>query len=72
MAVGLVAAKLEGDCLFSRNSMQRILPAWLNPAVEHECYHQKLLVLEDKKIVGVLRLSDVFMKIFELMKQCEL
>jgi CBS domain-containing protein len=33
--------------------------------------HQKLLVLREGDIVGVLRLSDVFMKIFEMMKQCE-
>jgi len=33
--------------------------------------HIGLLVVDDGEIVGVLRLSDVFMKIFELMKQCE-
>ena len=34
-------------------------------------HHQKLLVSDNSKIVGVLRLSDVFMKVFEMMKQCE-
>jgi predicted transcriptional regulator len=34
--------------------------------------HQRLLVLSEGEIVGVLRLSDVFMKVFELMKQCEI
>jgi CBS domain-containing protein len=33
--------------------------------------HIGLLVVEEGEIVGVLRLSDAFMKIFELMKQCE-
>jgi CBS domain-containing protein len=32
--------------------------------------HQSLLVLENEEIVGILRLTDVFMKIFKLMKQC--
>ena len=31
-------------------------------------HHQSLLVLEDNEIVGVLRLSDVFMRIFGMMK----
>jgi predicted transcriptional regulator len=35
-------------------------------------HHQKLLVAKEGRIVGVLRLSDVFMKIFEMMKQCEI
>ena len=34
-------------------------------------HHQKLLVSKNSEIVGVLRLSDVFMKVFEMMKQCE-
>jgi CBS domain-containing protein len=32
--------------------------------------HQSLLVVENGKIVGVLRLADVFMKIYAMMKQC--
>lgn len=35
-------------------------------------HHQRLLVVSEGEIVGVLRLVDVFMKIFELMKQCEI
>jgi CBS domain-containing protein len=34
--------------------------------------HQSLLVLKDAEIVGILRLTDVFMKIFGMMKSCEL
>jgi len=34
--------------------------------------HQGLLVVKDGQIAGVLRLSDVFMKVFEIMKQCNL
>ena len=34
--------------------------------------HQRMLVLSEGEIVGVLKLSDVFMKVFELMKKCEI
>jgi len=34
-------------------------------------HHIGLLVVRDKKIVGVLRLSDVFLQVFDIMKQCE-
>lgn len=34
--------------------------------------HQSLLVVRDGTIVGILRLTDVFMKVFEIMKQCEI
>ena len=34
--------------------------------------NQGLLVVSKDEIVGILRLSDVFMKVFEMMKQCEL
>ena len=34
-------------------------------------HHQKLLVVQEDEIIGVLRSTDVFMKIFELMKQLE-
>ncbi len=34
--------------------------------------HQSLLVLKNGEIVGILRLTDVFMKIFKLMKQCRI
>lgn len=32
--------------------------------------HQGLLVVKNDEIIGILRLTDVFMKIFKLMKQC--
>ncbi|CAB1056903.1 hypothetical protein D1BOALGB6SA_1642 [Olavius sp. associated proteobacterium Delta 1] len=32
--------------------------------------HQSLLVTQDKKIVGVLRLTDVFAAVFHKMKEC--
>ena len=35
-------------------------------------HHQSLLVTKDGEIVGVLRLADVFMEVFRLMKLCEL
>ena len=35
-------------------------------------HHQSLLVTSDKKIVGILRLTDVFMKIFEEMRACQI
>jgi CBS domain-containing protein len=34
--------------------------------------HQSLLATKGKKIVGILRLTDVFMEIFEIMKACQL
>ena len=34
-------------------------------------HHQSLLVTRGEKIVGVLRLTDVFKEIFRLMKSCE-
>ena len=36
-------------------------------ALEH---HQSLLVTRGKKIVGILRLTDVFMEIFQVIKDC--
>jgi CBS domain-containing protein len=33
---------------------------------------QSLLVVRDEEIVGILRLTDLFMKVFEIMKQCEI
>lgn len=33
--------------------------------------HIGLLVVRDEKIIGVLRLSDVFRQVFDIMKQCE-
>jgi len=35
-------------------------------------HHQSLLVTRDNKIVGVLRLTDVFAEVFQTMKTCEL
>ena len=35
-------------------------------------HHQSLLVTSNKKIVGILRLTDVFMRIFEEMRACQL
>ena len=35
-------------------------------------HHQSLLVTRGGEIVGILRLTDVFMEIFRLMKLCEL
>jgi CBS-domain-containing membrane protein len=35
-------------------------------------YHQSLLVAKSGKIVGILRLTDVFMAIFRMIKICEL
>jgi len=34
--------------------------------------HQSLLVTREKKIVGILKLTDVFAEIFQTMKTCEL
>jgi CBS domain-containing protein len=34
--------------------------------------HQSLLVLDKGEIVGVLRLSDVFMEVAQMIKQCEI
>ena len=33
-------------------------------------HHQSLLVTRDKKIVGILRLTDVFAVVFHKMKEC--
>jgi len=48
--------------------------ATLNEAVHQLIVgkHQSLLVTRGKKIVGVLRLTDVFRKVTDLMKACEL
>ena len=37
-------------------------------------HHQSLLVTqgEEKEIVGILRLTDVFAQVFQMMKQCEI
>jgi len=35
-------------------------------------HHQSLLVTRGKKIVGILKLTDVFAEIFQTMKACEL
>ncbi|MBN2060879.1 MAG: CBS domain-containing protein [Deltaproteobacteria bacterium] len=35
-------------------------------------HHQSLLVTRGEKIVGVLRLTDVFKEIFRIMKSCEI
>jgi CBS domain-containing protein len=35
-------------------------------------HHQSLLVTKGGEIVGILRLTDVFMEVFRLMKLCEL
>jgi CBS domain-containing protein len=35
-------------------------------------HHQSLLVVRDKQIVGVLRLTDVFAAVFQIMKQCRI
>ena len=35
-------------------------------------HHQSLLVTRDNKIVGILRLTDVFAEVFQTMKTCEL
>lgn len=33
-------------------------------------HHQSLFVTQGKKIVGILRLTDVFKEVFQMMKQC--
>jgi CBS domain-containing protein len=33
-------------------------------------HHQSLLVIKEKKIVGILRLTDVFMEIVQVIKSC--
>jgi predicted transcriptional regulator len=33
-------------------------------------HHQSLLVTQDEKIVGILRLTDVFAAVFHKMKEC--
>ena len=35
-------------------------------------HHQSLLVTKGKEIVGILRLTDVFMNVFEEMRACQL
>jgi CBS domain-containing protein len=35
-------------------------------------HHQKLLVVRDGRIVGILRLAEVFTRIFGMMRQCEM
>ena len=35
-------------------------------------HHQSLLVTRDKDIVGILRLTDVFLEVFQMMRQCVL
>jgi len=35
-------------------------------------HHQKLLVVHNNAIIGVLRLADVFMQVFSMMRECEL
>ena len=35
-------------------------------------HHQSLLVTKGEKIVGILKLTDVFAEIFQTMKACEL
>lgn len=35
-------------------------------------HHIGLLVVRDKKIIGVLRLSDVFRQVFEIMQKCKI
>ena len=34
--------------------------------------HLSLLVTRDRKIVGILRLTDVFAAVFHTMKECEI
>lgn len=34
--------------------------------------HQSLLVVDDRKVIGILRLSDVFSTITQIINQCEL
>jgi CBS-domain-containing membrane protein len=34
-------------------------------------HHQSLLVRKDGKIVGILRLTDVFAAVFQVMKSCQ-
>ncbi len=34
------------------------------------CQHQSLLVTEDKRIIGILRLTDVFSAVFAAINQC--
>ena len=35
-------------------------------------HHQSLLVIEDKKIIGILRMTDVFSEVLDLIKSCEI
>ncbi|MFH1137756.1 MAG: CBS domain-containing protein [Pseudomonadota bacterium] len=35
-------------------------------------YHQSLLVTHDKKVVGILRLTDVFSEVCEIIKTCKI
>jgi CBS domain-containing protein len=48
--------------------------ATLNEAIHQLVmgHHQSLLVTEHKKIVGILRLTDVFMGVFEMISSCSL
>lgn len=48
--------------------------ATLNEAVHQIVmgHHQSLLVTEGKKIVGILRLTDLFMEVFHAIKECKL
>lgn len=48
--------------------------AGLDAAIQHLLIekHISLLVTKEKKIVGILRLSDVFAAVFHAMKKCEI
>ncbi len=35
-------------------------------------HHQSLLVYDDKKVIGILRLSDVFSALIQIINQCEI
>jgi CBS-domain-containing membrane protein len=56
----------EGECVEENIS--------LNKAIHHFVlgHHQSLLVTRSRKIVGVLRLTDVFAIVFHTMKECKI
>ena len=69
-----IANRNKNESAYSIGAASRIDPLYI---VASQLKTLMALGMETKnvrneKIVGILRLSDVFMKVFEMMKQCEL
>ena len=55
----------EGEFIDSNASLDRAIHMLVMG------HYQSLLVKKDKKIIGVLRLTDVFAAVFHVMKSCQ-